>query len=124
VRDDGADEEEFHRCQRGTRAAAAVRTETPKTKSKPADQFARMPLWWAEQAARATREPGIFVCVWLLHLAWKTRSSTFPLPNGQLRSRGISRKAKYRVLRELEAAGLIRVVRAPRKTPVVTLLYC
>ena len=60
--------------------------------------------------------------VWLLHLAWKAKSNTFPLPNGLLQERGVSRLAKYRALRELEAARLIRVSRENRKTPVVTLL--
>jgi hypothetical protein len=87
------------------------------------DKFVKVPLWWAEQAARATRTPKAMVCIWLLYLSWTNHSCTFRLPNERLRVRGASRFTKARVLRELEAAGLIRVTRARGKSPVVTLLF-
>jgi DNA-binding FadR family transcriptional regulator len=46
---------------------------------------------------------------------------TFPLPNGRLCENGVSRKVKRRVLRDLEAAGLITVERRLGKTPLITL---
>ena len=58
----------------------------------------------------------------LLHTAWKTKRTTFPLPNGQLAKLGVSRLTKYRALADLERAGLIAVERLPRKTPSVTML--
>ena len=82
----------------------------------------KVPLWWAEAAARATRTPKAFVWVWLLHLAWEAKSSTFPLPNERIEKRGVGRQAKRRALCELEAAGLITVQRRSRKTPIVTLV--
>lgn len=63
------------------------------------------------------------VWLWLLHLSWKEHSPTFKLPNERLAVRGISRFAKTRALRCLEAAGLIQVLRERGKSPVVTLLY-
>ena len=52
------------------------------------DPFAKVPLWWIEQAARAGETPRAFVFVWLLHLAWRARSMTFPIPNGGCRQTG------------------------------------
>jgi len=63
------------------------------------------------------------VWVWLLHLAWATRNNTFRLPNERLQVRGVSRHAKHRALRRLEAAGLIQISRERGKSPIVTLLY-
>jgi hypothetical protein len=94
VRDDEDDDERvFRKLQRA--ASPPPATAKPSTKAEP--------------SAKARRRK------------WKARSLTFSLPNGQLAARGASRKAKYRVLRELEAAGLITVERQPRKSPRVTL---
>jgi hypothetical protein len=82
----------------------------------------KVPLWWAEAATKAVGAPDAMVCIYLLHAAWKAKSPTFPLPNGRLEKVGVSRKVKWRVLRSLEAAGLITVERLSRKTPVVTLV--
>ena len=87
------------------------------------DTFVKVPLWWIEQATRATKSPQAFVCIWLLHLAWKAGNMTFPLPNGRLTKRRADRRAKRRALANLEAAGLITVKREDGKTPVVTLLF-
>jgi hypothetical protein len=93
------------------------------TKTKGADRFVKVPLWWAEQAAQATRTPKAMVWVWLLHLSWAEHSNTFRLPSQRLRLRGVSRDVKLRALQDLERAGLIRVSREMGKSPVVTLLY-
>ena len=87
------------------------------------DTFVKVPLWWFEQVTRAVQSPQqAFVGVWLLHLAWKAKSTTFPVPNGQLEQHGVERRTKRRALAYLEAAGLITVDRTARKTPKVTLL--
>jgi hypothetical protein len=110
------DEQEFCRCQRAV-SVHPGRVGSQRTR----DRFVRVPLWWAERAAGATRTQKAFVWIWLLHLAWKTKSNTFLLPNGQLESRGVGRWTKTRALRELEVAGMIRVSWANRKSPTVTL---
>jgi DNA-binding HxlR family transcriptional regulator len=84
--------------------------------------FIKVPLWWAEAAAKATRMPGMLVLVELLHRSWKAKSLTFPLPNGRLAKHGVSREIKRKKLRDLEAAGLITVERHHGKTPRVTLV--
>jgi hypothetical protein len=86
------------------------------------DKFVKVPLWWAEHAAKATRTPKAMVWVWLAYLAWEQGSNTFKLPNGRLQIRGVGRHAKARALRQLEKAGLIRVDRSGTKSPVVTLI--
>jgi hypothetical protein len=86
------------------------------------DTFVKVPLWWAAAAAKATRAPAVLVLVYLLHASWKAKSTTFTLPNGYLKQQGVSREVKRKVLRDLEAAGLILVDRLPRKSPIVTLV--
>jgi hypothetical protein len=86
------------------------------------DVFVKVPLWWMEEATKATKTPQAFVCVWLLHTAWKAGSMTFPLPNDRLAKRGVDRRTKYRALASLERSGLITVGRRDRKTPIVTLV--
>lgn len=89
---------------------------------KSKDAFVKVPLWWATEAAKATRTPVMIVLVELLYRSWKAKSLTFPLPNGRLGEKGVSREVKRRVLRDLEAVGLIMVERRHGKTPLVTLV--
>jgi hypothetical protein len=85
------------------------------------EPFVKVPLWWIEAAAKATKSPRTLVLMELLHTAWKIKRSTFPLGNMKLARRGVSREVKRKVLRDLERAGLVRVDRRDRKTVVVTL---
>jgi hypothetical protein len=89
---------------------------------KSKDAFVKVPLWWAIEAAKATRMPGMLVLVELLHRSWKAKSLTFPLPNGSLKRHGVSREIKRKKLHDLESAGLIAVERHLGKTPRVTLV--
>jgi ribosomal protein S19E (S16A) len=91
-------------------------------KRKKQEQFVKVPLWWAAEAAKATRTPVMLVLIELLHRSWKARSLTFPLPNGSLKKYGVSRDIKRRVLCDLEEAGLITVERRHGKAPLVTLV--
>jgi len=95
----------------------------PRSAKAKKDEFVQVPLWWAEQAAQATRTPQAMVWLWLLHLSWKEHSPTFKLPNERLAIRGVTRSVKTRTLRNLEKAKLIQVVRERGKAPMVTLLY-
>jgi hypothetical protein len=47
------------------------------TKNKK-DAFVKVPLWWAAEAAKAARMPGMLIPIELLHRSWKARSLTFP----------------------------------------------
>jgi hypothetical protein len=68
------------------------------------------------------KTPKALVWVWLLHTSWKTKSATFPFPNGKLKNAGTTRFTKRRALQELETAGLITVQWRHGKTPIVTLV--
>jgi DNA-binding transcriptional ArsR family regulator len=110
------DDEPWHiRRRRELEAAAPV-------KRKKTDPFVRVPLWWIAQAATATNTGRALVCIELLCAAWKTKRTTFPMPNGRLAKLGVSPNTKNRALRDLERAGLITVERPSRKTPIVTLV--
>jgi len=99
--------------------------ETPSTKSREDSehrQFVKVPLQWAADAAKATGTRGAMVWILLLHTAWKTKSTTFPLSNVMLARYGISRETKRRVLEKLAASGYIKVERRWKRNPIVTLL--
>src|SRR5437660_12774508 len=91
-------------------------------KRKKADPFVKVPLWWAEAAAKATRTPKALVWIELLHTAWKAKRATFSFPSGKLRKEGANRHTKRRALGELETAGLITVGRRNGKNPIVKLV--
>jgi hypothetical protein len=102
-------------------AVRAINYDRAKAK-KATEAFAKVPLWWIELAAKATRSPRTFVLIELLYTAWRMKSGTFPFPSVKLKQRGASREIKRRVLHDLEQAKLITVERRPHKAPVVTLL--
>ena len=83
-----------------------------------------IPLSWL---GRACRLPGakvvaVALAVWFLSGLRGTRES-LPLTGAALRRFGVDdRSAKYRALKELERAGLIRVDRRQGKNPLVTVL--
>ena len=89
-------------------------------KHRKEDLFAKVPLWWAVEAAKATKAPEILVCVDLLHRAWKEKGKSFMMPNGWLEKNGVDRRVKYRVLRSLEAAKLIKADWQSGKNPLIT----
>lgn len=105
----------YERRLRELEAAAA-----PKRKKQ--EPFAKVPLMWAKRMTAATHTKRALVGIVLLHTAWKTKRTTFPLPNGQLTKLGVSRQTKRRALADLERAGLIAVERPLRKTPIVTIV--
>jgi hypothetical protein len=117
VLQDDEDDEKLFALQCGAGKPSAPRRRGKARK----ETFVKVPLWWFEQVTRATRSPQAFVAIWLLHLAWKAGSATFPLPNGKLTEHGAERRTKRRALANLEAAGLITVDRRHGKTPIVTL---
>ena len=93
-----------------------------KTRRREADLFAKVTRRWMGTAAQATRCPRAFILIWLWHMAWRTRSTSFPLSNVALARYGISREVKRRTLVALEAAGLILVERRKNQAPTVTLI--
>jgi hypothetical protein len=119
--DEDEDEKEFQRLT----AHISRHVSTYKAK-QPRASYEQVQWWWSERVVniRGASAKTMFVGIWLFRLKWKHRSLTFPVPNGQLAARGISRFAKNRALRQLEAAGLIVVEWRRKKTPIVTLVTC
>jgi len=107
------------RCVKRLRELEAA---APVKRKKKVEPFVKVPLWWIETAAKDARSPTTIVLIELLYAAWKAKSSTFPLPNSRLNTSGVSRKTKYRVLRDLERRPVLLVERRPRKTPIITLI--
>ena len=107
------------RCVKRLRELEAA---APVKRKKKVEPFVKVPLWWIETAAKDARSPTTIVLIELLYAAWKAKSSTFPLPNSRLNKLGVSRKTKYRVLRDLERQQVILVERPPKKTPIITLV--
>jgi hypothetical protein len=94
----------------------------PAKKRKATEPFVIVPWWWITPAAKATHSPRTLVLIELLYASWRAKSTTFPLPNARLNKVGVHRKFKLLVLRDLERAGLIKVVRRHGKTPTITLI--
>jgi len=87
--------------------------------AKAKGEYALIPMSWFE-AMRGTSVGAHRLAIYLLHRKFKHHSGTFRLPNGK--DLGISRFAKYRALRELEAIGLATVDKRTGKPPTVTLV--
>jgi hypothetical protein len=101
---------------------AELEAAAPKKRKRKTEAFANVPLWWMARAAKATKTPGALVCVYLLYAAWKAKGKPFTLSNAWLEKHGVSREVKCRVLRKLEAAGLIAVKWRRGRGPSLVLL--
>ena len=77
------------------------------------EAFVMVPLWWAERGGLSE----ILVCADLLRRAWEAKGKSFRLPN----RKDVDPKIKYRVLRQLESSGLIKVERQLGKSPSITM---
>ena len=93
----------------------------PRVSKKPR-HFVKVPVLWVERLAGARRITTYRVALHLLYRSWKTGSRTVGLSNAPLAAEGISRRAKWRALWELERLGLVLVERRQRRVPRVTVL--
>jgi hypothetical protein len=98
-----------------------VMAKARKRETQEDEAFARVPLWFAAVAASVTRSPAALVWVYILYCAWKAKGNSFPLGNAWLERKGVSRKVKARVLRDLAKADLLQVEQLPRKAPRITM---
>ena len=71
---------------------------------------------------RALGCPQAMVWFYIHYRVWAERNRTVPLATKTLAGIGVDRKVKYRALTRLEQAGLIRVERRGKRSPLVTLL--
>jgi DNA-binding MarR family transcriptional regulator len=87
------------------------------------DHFAKTPIWLAERASEVCKSSALLlVLTRMLYLAWEAKGGTFRLSTSWLEERGVSQRTKNRVLRDLEAGGLIEVRRAANHSPDVTFI--
>src|SRR5215211_7360927 len=91
---------------------------------KPPDyqSFVKVPSIWVERLREARYLASYRLALHLLHQHWKSRGRPLTLSNAALEKEGVTRRAKWRALRELEALRLIMVERRPRHSPRVVLL--
>ena len=119
MREDDFDPDRFridHTDPRYTQKADRV----PRRIQKRREQFVMLPWWWAERL-KGTSDKAWYVAAFLLHEAWKANSNTVKVPNGMLKTDGVSRQSKWRILRGLERRGLISVKSRPNRSPLVEL---
>jgi hypothetical protein len=91
-------------------------------KTKRVTPFAQVELELAAKHSEAVGSPRTIVLVRLWYLAWKAKGQPFPFSSEALRKYGVSREVKRKVLDALEEAGLIRVERSGKRSPIITLL--
>ena len=103
--------------------APAANHLVPRRSPRGQRQFVRVPLEWGHRLAGARYTATWTLALHLLRRAFKERRQTIKVANALLASKGVSRRQKWRALRELEAMGLVEVGHHARKSPDITLLY-
>jgi hypothetical protein len=81
-----------------------------------------IPLAWLGRAAKLPGKASLATAIAIMFEVGRRRSQEVVLTTAILKRFGVNRKAKYRALKLLEKAGLISVVRRPRKNPLVAVL--
>ncbi len=85
-------------------------------------KFIRVPWAWVDRLKITNRGSTYRLALVLIYEYWRNGGQAIRLSNAMLAGDGITRKSKWRALRELEQLGLIRIERHRRKSPVVTVL--
>ena len=83
--------------------------------------YVRFPWEWAERMKSVRRGSSYRLALLLVYEHWRTGGRPIVLTNVALEREGLTRKSKWRALRELEQLGLVEVERRSRKSPRVTL---
>jgi hypothetical protein len=85
-------------------------------------EFVMVSRWQFDRLCKAKHFAAERVFLHLLFLTWRSPRKSVRLANAGLKQKGVSRYIKRRVLRELEASGLIGADWQSRKSPTVTVL--
>jgi hypothetical protein len=88
-----------------------------KAKKKTAS-FTKFPWAWEEKLRQARYISTYRVVLYVLRKWWQSRRQPVPVSNVALPD--VSRYQKSKSLAELEALGLVKIKREPRKSPLVT----
>jgi len=81
-----------------------------------------IPIPWLLRAVQLPGKAPLAVALAIWFEAGRRKSNEVKLTTAILNRFNVNRKAKYRALKMLEEAGLIRVYRKPRCNPAVTIL--
>jgi hypothetical protein len=82
--------------------------------------FTKVPHTWTTKLATVNNPSTFKVAFHLLYEHWRTGEKDIPLTNAMLAINGIaSRETKRRALKELEALGLVTVIRCGQQAPRV-----
>jgi hypothetical protein len=100
--------------------AAASKVAKPQPKRSRGGSFVKFPLAWVERLQGTEGSAIFFVAIHILHQDWRTGGKPVPVSSKTLKGAGVSRWAKWRALRELEARGLIQVERRVGRSPLAT----
>jgi hypothetical protein len=96
----------------------------PRSRRQAGTTFIKLPYERALAAAGRLGNAPMAVLIEIGYLAFKAHGKLVPLANKALRAAGVTRWAKLRALRQLEAAGFVTVVwRAGGKSPLVSLRW-
>ena len=85
-------------------------------------RFAQVDLVTTAKALKALGCPAAMVWVAIVYRVWAEKKNTVVLSTQMLIEFGVGRMTKYRALKRLEAARLIRVKWRAKKNPIVTVL--
>jgi hypothetical protein len=92
----------------------------PKRHREPFVQMTHNSLLAGSHALRGTKQ--FLVWVYIHYKVWAEKSDTVRVSNAALRPWGVKRRAKYKALRLLEEANLIKINREGRNHLTVTLI--
>jgi hypothetical protein len=91
---------------------------SPIKPKKRRQHFVRVPWMWMEKLI-GCRGQTLRVAFVVLYLDWKAKGRPVKLANKLPQMVGVSRRAKWRALNDLESIGLISVERRAKKSPMV-----
>jgi hypothetical protein len=85
------------------------------------EPFDKFPRWWTLKMKDAGVGP-FKIALLLLHLDWKSGGRPVIVSAAAAKARGVGPRQKVSAVLELEKLGIIRVVRRPKKSSLITVL--
>jgi hypothetical protein len=85
--------------------------------------YVRVPWAWVERLRGTQRASTYQLALLVLYEDWKAGGQPVVLSNILAEAEGLSRRAKWRALAELEKRGLVTVERRPRQSPRLSLMH-
>ena len=103
---------------------APPRRKRTHTSENPENRLIGCPVWWLQRIRLALETIDQLIVGLYVWRRWVVsgKRKTFTVPNGELKAWGISRHVKYRALKRLAAAALLKIIqpRTPGEEKVAT----